>query len=119
MWGIRITLIKSDNCQEVKFRHNFTLEEADLVLLFNSLPVNGHYSAVIKVGKDLCEYKLNCKPVKKSRNYDETVDVMERLERKDVVGGSVAKNIIPDPHVQPGDENTSVRFGHSPACHGD
>ena len=58
-----------------------------LVLLFNSLPVYGHYSAVIKVGKDLCEYKLNCKHVKKSRNYDETVDVMERLERKDAVGG--------------------------------
>ena len=53
MWGIRISLIRSDNCQELKFRHNFSLEDADLVLLFNSLPVNGHYSAVIKVGKDL------------------------------------------------------------------
>ena len=61
---------------------------------------------MIKVGKDLCEYKLNCKPVKKSRNYDETVYVMERLEKRDVVGGSLAKNIIPDTHVQPGDENT-------------
>ena len=106
MWGIRISLIRSDNCQELKFRHNFSLEDADLVLLFNSSPVNGHYSAVIKVGKDLCEYKLNCKHVKKSTNYDETVDVLERLERKDVVGGSLAKNIIPDPPAQPADGNT-------------
>ena len=67
MWGIRITLIRSDNCQELKFGHDWPLEDADLVLLFNSIPPNEHYSAVIKVGKDLCEYKLNCKPVKKSR----------------------------------------------------
>ena len=66
MWGIRITLIRSDSCQELKFRHDWPLEDADLVLLFNSIPLNGHYNAVIKVGKDLCEYKLNCKPVKKS-----------------------------------------------------
>ena len=91
MWRIRITLIRSDNCQELEFRHNFTLEEADLVLLFNSLPVNGHYNAVLKVGKDLCEYKLNCKPMKKSRNYDEMVDVMERLERKYVCGREFGK----------------------------
>ena len=106
MWGIRISLIRSDNCQELKFRHNFSLEDADLVLLFNSLPVNGHYSAVIKVGKDLWEYKLNCKQVKKSTSYDETDDVLERLERKDVVGGSLAKNFIPDSPAQPADENT-------------
>ena len=52
MWGIRITLIRSDNCQQLKFRHDLDLEDADLVLLFNLIPVNEHYSAV---GKDLCE----------------------------------------------------------------
>ena len=82
------------------------LEDADLVLLFNPIPVNGHYISVIKVGKDLCEYKLNCKPVKKSKNYDETVDVMERLERKDLVGGSLAQNIILDLPAHGPNENT-------------
>ena len=90
----------------MKFRYDLDLEDADLVLLFNSIPVNGHYSALIKGGKDLCEYKLNCKRVKKSKNYDATVDVMERLERKDVVGGSLAKNIIPDPPAHGSNENT-------------
>ena len=60
-------MIRSDNCQQLKVRHDLDLEDADLVLLFNSIPMNGHYSAVIKVGKDLCEYKLNYKPVKNQR----------------------------------------------------
>ena len=31
---------------------------------------------------------------------------MERLERKDVVGGSLAQNITPDPPVHGSNENT-------------
>ena len=64
--------------------------------MYNGVPVKGHYTGLIKVGKDLSSYKLNCREVKRSQNYDRQVDVLERLERKDV-GGDLAELIIPDP----------------------
>ena len=87
MWGLRVTILRSDNYAELKFRHDLKMEDADLVLLYNGKPVQGHYTALIKVRKELSSFQLNCREVKRSQNYDRQVDVLERLERKDVVGG--------------------------------
>ena len=73
MWGIRITIVRTDNCAELKFRHNFKLDDIDMALLYNGAPSQGHYNALIKVGKELSTYKLNCKEVKRSNNYDPNI----------------------------------------------
>ena len=52
MWGLRVSILRSYNCAEFKFRHDLKLDDADLVLLYNGLPVKGHYTALIKVGKE-------------------------------------------------------------------
>ena len=106
MWGLRVTIVRTDNCAELKFRHDMKLDDADLCLLYNGVPVKGHYTGLIKVGKGLSTYKLNCKEVKRSQNYNRQMDVMERLERKDVVGGDLAELIIPDPPAGTPSEDT-------------
>ena len=107
MWGIRITIVRTDNCAELKFRHNFKLDDVDMSLLYNGAPSQGHYNALIKVGKELSTYKLNCKEVKRSNNYDPNLDVLERLERKDVIGGSLSQLIVPDP-PPPSEESVTI-----------
>ena len=80
IWGIRISIVRTDNCAELKFRYDLNLDDVDMALLYNGVPSEGHYSALIKVGKELSTYKLNCKEVKYSNNYDPNLDVLERLE---------------------------------------
>ena len=63
MWGLRVTIVRSDNCAEFKFRHDMKLDDADLCVLYNGIPVNGHYTGMIKMGKELSSYKLNCREV--------------------------------------------------------
>lgn len=56
--GIRITLVRSDNCGEMRFRHeNKGLNDVDIVLIFNCDMVNGHYSSVVAHDGKGCKAK--------------------------------------------------------------
>ena len=46
IWGIRITIVRTDNCAELKFRHNFNLDDVDMALLCSGVPSEGHYNAL-------------------------------------------------------------------------
>ena len=45
MWGLRLSVVRSDNLKEVKFRHNGPLKDVDLGLLYKRviLRLEGHY----------------------------------------------------------------------------
>ena len=52
MWGCRISIVRSDCCKEVRFRHEKKLDCSDFILLYNCCPGNdGHYSAVMHTDK--------------------------------------------------------------------
>ena len=49
MWAVKITILRSDSLSEMRFRHDSELDAVDMVLVYNSKPVNGHYSPAICV----------------------------------------------------------------------
>ena len=55
LWGCRITVLRSDSLAELRFRHDLPLEDADMVWVYNSLPVHGHYSPAICVREGKAE----------------------------------------------------------------
>ena len=55
------------------------------VLVFNGVHVSDHYCGAIKGTVDNTYFKLDCKRVCRNQKYDKAVDVIERLQRKDVV----------------------------------
>ena len=85
MWSVRITVVRCDTLSEVRIRHDLPLEQAEIVLLYNGVPVMGHYCAGIKGSSDNTFMKLDCKRVVRNLKYEKEVDVIERLERKDVL----------------------------------
>ena len=48
MWSVRITVVRCDSMNEVRIRHDLPLEKAEIVLLYNGVPVMGHYCGAIK-----------------------------------------------------------------------
>ena len=85
MWSVRITVVRCDTLSEVRIRHDLPLEQAEIVLLYNGVPVMGHYCAAIKGSSDNTFMKLDCKRVVRNLKYEKEVDVIERLERRDVL----------------------------------
>ena len=55
MWGCRLTVLQGDTCKEVRIRHDVTLKDADVCLLYNSDSFNGHYSAICRDDEMLLE----------------------------------------------------------------
>ena len=49
MWAVKITILRSDSLGEVRFRHEADIDDVDIVLVYNSKPINGHYSPAICV----------------------------------------------------------------------
>lgn len=88
MWGLRITVVQSVNCAELRFRHDKPLDEVDIVLLYNCNENCGHYNGVIRTDSRF----LECTKLIKSPNFDDKVDKAERLvaEGKGPVGGKGA-----------------------------
>ena len=76
-------------------------------LLYNGVPSEGHYNALIKVGKELSIYKLNCKEVKHSNNYDPNLDVLEMIGAEICDWRSLSKLIVPDP-PSPSEESVTI-----------
>ena len=85
MWSIRITVIRGDSLEEIRIRHDLPLTNAEMVLVYNGVPLSGHYCGAIKGTADTKFMKLDCKRVVRNQKYEKDVDIMERLQRKDVV----------------------------------
>ena len=79
LWGCRITIIRSDSLSELRFRHDLHMSEADMVWLYNSRPINGHYSPAICVKDGKAETLEIVEKFIRGKGYDPEVD---RLERK-------------------------------------
>ena len=73
--GVRISIVRSDSCKELRFRHEKKLDCSDFILLYNCCPGNsGHYSAV------MCTDKLMiiASSLKRFRNFNYELDLRER-----------------------------------------
>ena len=55
MWGCRLTVLQGDTCKEIRIRHDVTLKDADICLLYNSDSFNGHYFAICRDDELLLE----------------------------------------------------------------
>ena len=79
MWAVKITVLRSDSLREVRFRHDADIDDVDIVLVYNSKSINGHYSPAICVEGGEAETLEIREDMVKSKQYDPEVD---RLERK-------------------------------------
>ena len=88
MWAVKITVLRSDSLREVRFRHDADIDDVDIVLVYNSKPINGHYSPAICVEGGEAETLEIREDMVKSKHYDPEVD---RLERKSLGFGDGKK----------------------------
>ena len=51
MWECRVTVLRSDSCKEIRFRHDKDLKGVDFILVFNCDTEVGHYNAALRVDK--------------------------------------------------------------------
>ena len=77
MWRCRVTVLRSDSCKEIRFRHDKDLKGADFFLVFNCDMEVGHYNAALRVDKI---YIAAAKLVR-IRNFNFDKDMEEREER--------------------------------------
>ena len=78
MWAVKITMLRSDSLGEVRFRHDADINDVDIVLVYNSKPINGHYSPAICVEGGEAETLEIREDLVKSKHYDPEVDRLER-----------------------------------------
>ena len=83
MWCCRITVIRSDSLRTVDYRHDLFFSLADIVLMYNSCPFRGHYSAVIRCSGSGQYIVAEIEPVVFTDFYRKHVDLDERLNRGD------------------------------------
>ena len=87
MWSCRISAVLSRTLGQIKFRNDLSLEQADLILVFNTQEPNCHYTAVIRSNEEV----MMADKLKYSKRYNLTTDVKAKLLRGDISG----KNLIP------------------------
>ena len=76
MWGLRLSVVRSNNLMEVKFRHNGPLKDVDLGLLYNGQEENGgHYSPLFRTDGQFLE---GTELFVSDNYYDEEIDKEER-----------------------------------------
>ena len=71
MWGCRLTVLQGDTCKEIRIRHDVSLKDADICLLYNSDSFNGHYSAICRDD----ELLLETEKVTPKQGYRKELDV--------------------------------------------
>ena len=54
-WGLRITVIRSDSCAEVQYRHCKLLSEVDIALMYNCKMATRHYWGVMRFDGEYCD----------------------------------------------------------------
>ena len=85
MWGCKIAVLRSDSLHSTMYRYEGSFHLADIILMYNSNPVKGHYSPVGHCGKDLVFESNSIDYLKFSPNYKKNVDLEERLDRRDSI----------------------------------
>jgi len=80
MWAVRITLVRSDSCSVIKFRHDKKkLYNSDMCLVFNCHPIFGHYSAATYVDETGLQTRITGGRPLMSEGYDKKKDLKERF----------------------------------------
>ena len=84
MWGVRVSILMTESCSEIRLRHDMEWSECDFGLLYNCNSRAGHYSAV----KRFDETGVEAKQVKPGQDYSDREDTRVRFE-SDVPRGMV------------------------------
>ena len=78
MWGLRITVVRGDTGNQIKYRHSKGLKDICVGLMYNGKEEGGgHYSGLMRVDGQY----LAATPLKISDNFDLEVDERERQIR--------------------------------------
>ena len=78
MWGLRITVVRGDTGNQIKYRHSTGLKDICVGLMYNGREEGGgHYSGLMRVDGQY----LAATPLKISDNFDLDVDERERQIR--------------------------------------
>ena len=76
MWGLRLSVVRSDNLRQVDYRHNGPLKDVDLGLLYNGQEETGeHYSHLSRNDGQFLE---GTELFVSDNYYDEEIDKEER-----------------------------------------
>ena len=76
MWGVRVSILLTDSCAEVRLRHDMQWHECDFGLLYNCNSRVGHYSRM----KRFDEMGIEAKEDKQGQDYSESEDNRVRSE---------------------------------------
>ena len=76
MWGVRVSILLSESCAEVRLRHDMEWPECDFGLIFNCSSTAGHYNGV----KRIDETGVECKQIKEGQEYSSEEDKREKYE---------------------------------------
>ena len=101
LFGCRITVLRSDNLHEMRFRHHKKLADSEFVFLFNCSPLGGHYSPCLKGGVGLQYLTMECNGVRCSNLYNKDTDMIERIERRDRIWDPDEGEPEPEPQKAP------------------
>ena len=76
MLSLRISVVRSDSCRVVCYRHeDQPIESVEIVLLFNCNMINGHYSGMMKIRGNLLQSSGN---YKESQGFSKDTDKEEQ-----------------------------------------
>ena len=67
MWGVRVSILLTESCSELRLRHDMEWPDCDFGLLYNCNSRAGHYSAV----KRFDEMGVEANKVKPGQDYSE------------------------------------------------
>ena len=85
MWGCKISVLRADNLHVVTYCYEGDFKDAEIRLLYNGNPTQGHYSPIGECEKNL-NYKSNdINAVVFTHNYRKRIDLDERLKRCDSI----------------------------------
>ena len=77
MWGCRITVLRSDSCKEIRFRHDKVLKDSDFIFIYNCDSDGGHFSTALRVDK----IRMKASKLVRIRNFNFEEDMEEREGR--------------------------------------
>ena len=76
MWGVRVSILLTESCSELRLRHDMEWPECDFGLLYNCNSRAGHYSAVERFD----ETGVEANKVKQGQDFSEREDNRVRYE---------------------------------------
>ena len=85
MWGCKISILRADNLHVVTYRYEGSFKDAEIRLLYNGNPTQGHYCRIGECEKNLVHTSNDINAVVFTRNYRKRIDLDERLKRCDSI----------------------------------